>query len=489
LLFVLVTALAACSGGTKDCPVGQRLWQGECVPVSDQDLVGDDWKRPDTSDPEPVGPEPVDEVADAPSDADAPRDSTPDLADVPDSDFVATGQVGSPCTSPNDCDPGLSCLGGWPGGYCTKKECDGSGDCPEGSACFALAEGFKTCVDLCTDSGQCRTAEGYRCKTFDDGLGEPLRMCYSTTDAAGGTGAPCDKHEDCGGESQCLFSFPYGYCARVFCSADQPCADGDRCVRLNGVPTCLKGCAASTDCAWQGVDYELVCKAARDVDNTQVKVCLTNVSGEPLGSACKSDFECDTGLACTIVSRGRCVLGAETCLSDADCPRANDFCVMSEPSLAGLCTKSCSSGQKCPAGTTQCVSHDGTTGTCLPACFNANLCPGGGAMSCVYGDPLSSTTGAAVSVCAVVYLGDPGAPCAADSECDSGDCVLGSAGVGYCSTACPVQLLSVCPFPLGCATVAGQKRCHLRCDATANACPAGFACQQPAGDPWVCVPL
>lgn len=484
LLMALLLVAASCSGASSECDEGFRRWQGKCVAVSDEDLSGEDWKGSDTSEPEPAEPVAVEEVAEA-AEVDVPTDLPPE---VPDSDFVATGQVGSPCTSPNDCDLGLSCLGGWPGGYCTKKECDANDDCPEGSACFALSDGFKACVDLCTGSGQCRTAAGYRCKTFDDGTGQPLSMCYSTTDAAGATGAPCEKHEDCADAGQCLFSFPYGYCATAFCSAEQPCADGE-CVRLNGVPTCLKGCAATDDCKVAGVDYERVCKAARNIDNVQVKVCLTNVSGKPIGEACKTDFECDTGLTCTIVSRGRCALGAETCLSDGDCPAANDFCVMSEPSLAGLCTKSCSAGQKCPPGTTQCVTRDGTSGTCLPSCFTAALCPGGDAMSCVYGDPLSSTTGAAVSVCTVVYLGDPGSPCAADAECASGSCLKGAGGAGYCTSTCPVQLMSVCPFPMGCATYNGQKRCHLRCDSTANDCPAGFSCQQPAGDPWVCLPM
>jgi hypothetical protein len=490
-LLVLVVLVGACSGGgSSDCADGFRQWQGSCIPVSDHDLTGGDWTRPDTPGPEPVEPEPqaVEEVLDVPEGT-PEVDVTPDVpADVPDSDFVATGQVGSPCNGPNDCDLGLGCLGGWPGGYCTLQECTSDGACPEGSACFALAEGFKTCVDLCTDSGQCRTAEGYRCKVFDDGTGEPVKMCYATSEGAGGTGAPCEKHEDCGGDLQCLFSFPYGYCARAFCSEAEPCADGE-CVRLNGVPTCLKGCASTDDCKVAGVDFERVCTSARTVANVQVKVCLTNVSGKALGEACRTDFECDTGLTCRIVSRGRCALGTEPCLSDTDCPRANDFCIMGEAAMAGLCTQSCSASKKCPAGTSQCVSHDGVNGTCLPSCFNANLCPGDGVMSCVYGDPLYSSTGDAIQACDVVYLGDPGAPCAASSECEYGTCLLGSGGTGYCTAPCPQQLLSVCPFPMACATSGASKRCYLRCDPTADDCPSGMTCQHPTGDPWVCLPL
>jgi len=484
LLALPLWLLACGGGGSEDCADGYYLWQGQCVPRVTGDISGGDWQppKPDTAEPQPE-PTP-EEVAVEVVEADAEA-----IEEVIESDFVATGQVGSPCTSPNDCDPGLTCLGGWPGGSCTITGCDpATKPCPEGAACVALADGFRACVATCTDHAQCRTGEGYRCKTLDDGSGTPVRFCHATDEDAAGLGGPCERTEECAGPLACLLGFPYGYCGQLFCD-EVPCEAG-ACVRLNGVPTCLKGCGTADDCRYDDKDWDLVCQSVRAVDNTQVKVCLGDVEAKGLGETCASDFECDAsaGLGCHLLARGRCALGDEPCRTDAECPRANDFCLMGESAPVGMCTKGCDGSSKCP-GTAQCLNETGTTGTCSPACFSANLCPGGGVMDCVYGDPLVSSTGSGVSACAIVYLGSPGAPCRATSECAGGaTCLTGLTPQGYCLAPCPAGILTSCPFPTTCATHKLQKGCYLRCDPSADDCPAGFTCDTPSGAPPVCLP-
>lgn len=480
-------ALACSPDESSDCSDGFYRWQGSCVPVADNDIQGSDWVKeiPDTSEAEDMD---AADGGDSLPEAEDVAELSEGVLEVPSSEFVDEGQVGSSCTSPNHCDEGLTCLGGWSGGYCTKQDCEDEGDCPEGSLCASMGDGFKACVDACDAHADCRTEEGYRCKTFGDSLGERVQYCHATDTGASGLGGPCERHEGCDFAMTCQFSFPYGYCSEILCDVGVPCEEG-ACVRFDGATTCLKPCASAEDCDYQGVDYELSCKSVKNVENVQEKVCLSAVEGKPIGETCMSDFECDgsAGLHCRVMSRGYCALGPEPCLGDGDCLRPNDFCVMNNAGLLGLCTKSCSSGMKCP-GTTHCLSQDGADGDCLPGCFTDSACPGTGQMSCVFGDPIASSTGDPAKACTSLYMGVPGAECLGDDECHSGQCLMGPFGRGTCVSACPSGILTLCPFPTTCATLAGQKRCYRRCDPNDNDCPPGFDCASPPGDAPVCTP-
>jgi hypothetical protein len=483
-LIALLVALAACGGGKQGCPPGQYDWHGYCVPITQLETEDADWELvpPETAEPTAEDAALPEEVTAAEEAGDEGQGE-----DVAQSEFQAHGQVGSPCSSPSQCDQGLTCLGTWLGGYCSKEDCDGSGGaCPEGSACFSMNMGFKACLASCQGDADCRTDAGYRCKTLDGGGDQAVRLCWGTIPAAREMGAPCSKHDECAGSMVCNFAFPYGYCTDVLCDAEHPCAQGE-CVRLNGQPTCLKACTGDPDCKWQGDDYDLACKSARNFDNQQVKVCLSSVAGKPLGQACLSSFECQSGL-CRILMRGRCGVEGSPCLADLDCKKPNDFCLMEEGGLFGLCTASCGAGLECE-GTAQCLTKDGSTGECFPPCFQDASCPGEDAMQCVFGDPIASDVGSGQRVCFVAIPGEPGSRCTDDSECNAGDCLMGASGSGYCVKPCPTQLFSVCPFPMGCSSYASQKRCLKRCDPSAQDCPAGFTCAKPQGDSAnLCVP-
>jgi hypothetical protein len=65
--------------------------------------------------------------------------------------------VGAACTADVDCfvgDTHLVCLP-FKGGYCGHEGCQGSADCPPGSACVTHDDGNNYCFLLCTDKPQC----------------------------------------------------------------------------------------------------------------------------------------------------------------------------------------------------------------------------------------------------------------------------------------------------------------------------------------------
>jgi len=78
-------------------------------------------------------------------------------------------QIGDPCSGPDDCPPGGTCLGYlgyYDGGYCSAPCFQGCA-CPTGSTCFGLEtqEGmpFNSCLGGCTEDGGC-SRPGYVCQ-------------------------------------------------------------------------------------------------------------------------------------------------------------------------------------------------------------------------------------------------------------------------------------------------------------------------------------
>ncbi len=76
--------------------------------------------------------------------------------------------IGDACISDMACEH-LKCLTPEPNGFCTKTMCNFSG-CPTGSHCFEepADSGTFVCLKDCTDSGDCRTGEGYTCDGTDN---------------------------------------------------------------------------------------------------------------------------------------------------------------------------------------------------------------------------------------------------------------------------------------------------------------------------------
>jgi hypothetical protein len=111
-------------------------------------------------------------------------DTSPDTpADVPDGvPEVITGDgiVGDPCTDGGQCGgvPGslkqcLTSVSGYaefPGGYCS-AECASAVDCGTGNVCVDFM-GYKYyCLKRCSSNEDCRSTEGYTCKTIETSSG------------------------------------------------------------------------------------------------------------------------------------------------------------------------------------------------------------------------------------------------------------------------------------------------------------------------------
>ena len=108
------------------------------------------------------------------------RDGGPILSDA---GGPPTGSVGAGCATAADCTAimGGTCitnLGGFitlPGGYCSVA-CTTAATCGAGATCLTLGfGGGGQCVDTCTASTDCRTAEGYVCQALPFGPGG--RVC------------------------------------------------------------------------------------------------------------------------------------------------------------------------------------------------------------------------------------------------------------------------------------------------------------------------
>lgn len=73
------------------------------------------------------------------------------------------GGVGAACGADSDCDSGLGCVTGMPGGYCTTT-CESHADCPGDALCWELVGVSElVCLDSCSQNSDCRTGDGYVC--------------------------------------------------------------------------------------------------------------------------------------------------------------------------------------------------------------------------------------------------------------------------------------------------------------------------------------
>jgi hypothetical protein len=94
--------------------------------------------------------------------------------------------IGRECKDFTECDGKAMCLP-WSGGYCSISDCSSfgsfSGKCPTGAACIPLTDSrfsLKThwlCLQLCKDDSNCRTGDGYSCKSMKDDQSNSKLVC------------------------------------------------------------------------------------------------------------------------------------------------------------------------------------------------------------------------------------------------------------------------------------------------------------------------
>jgi len=470
--------VAGCGDSVKvvNCPLGTIPQGSQCVPIEADTVVADVLDPADTT---------------APADTATPEDtaSSEDTAGGEDTTPVDTAtppaETGAACVKNADCEGG-TCLD-WRGGYCTTLGCDGGG-CPDGASCVAAAGGNHVCLLDCEDDGDCRSGGEQACKRVRDGDDGPVRaLCYGVDADAAGAGAACSDATDCAGAAACLPSFPGGYCAVIGCTAGS-CPAGAECVEVDDEPTCLRACVSDGDCdGTEGAERR--CGVLESVSGGTVSVCISGVAAGPIGAACLSDFECESG-TCQILGDGTCGQTGGPCFPASvatDCNGA-ESCLLSNDSRAGVCTRPCGPGAvSCPDGSF-CVADgsESTSGGCRPECTTGgNACGGINGLECRFGIPLSDGAQGRY-VCRRERPRGFASPCVSAGDCRSGQCLKPSGGgTGLCVDACVGD--GYCPFPGSCVFGA-ESVCYPACFSSGD-CPSGFSCAAPSGSPRnVCTP-
>lgn len=501
LSVVLVTAVTVggCEGDSGGCPAGYQSIGGACQPiladvtVVDQgklpdavadaflDLTGNDTAIPDTT--------PTDTTADVLPDG---VEDVPPPFDIPEPE----GIVGDPCRRDLDCDGDLICLG-WPGGYCSQKDCDDPDQpekaCPDGAVCMSLLTDTSSCFRACTSNADCRPWEGrYACKRVPDDTKSEANICHEVLEeGAGGWAAPCTTHTDCAGQRACVEALPGGACLELFCSPERPCADPNTvCARLDGVATCLPRCTIDDDCAAVGVGTasgEVGCGTIRDITGTTVAACLSSTAGLTIGERCVSGVECLSEY-CEILGQGLCtgMTPRLTCFDERDCP-VGSLCE-ARPRPIGVCSYPCSAATPCSLGG-RCAAEEEGAAACRPTCewdltHTSHDCTSETGWSCVWGVPIGDEAREGY-VCHELAGGSVGASCSDDFDCttDGATCYRPDPTArGFCTRTCGPA--TPCPFGSYCLDVGQGYRCQRVCHSGTD-CPDGLVCGS-AGGRFVC---
>ncbi len=470
------------SGSSCYCPEDQGFTQVgvTCVknePTPDTTSTGDTLTDSTTGSDTVGGELPgTDDATDQPDVQDTV--DVPIQPDVPDTSSPKK-VVGAACTDDLDCLGGLQCFS-WPKGYCTLTPCADTGTpCPGASQCWTGDAAMPAvCSQACDSVLDCRKADGYGCKRLSTTFGGlDANLCLPSGAAA--TGMGCTKSLDCAGDNTCLTDMAGGYCGRLGCSPTDPCDADSACVMRNGKFTCLKTCAADTDCAI-ATKQSRKCVTKSDVKKATVQVCLDSVKAAPVGSPCVADLDCDSK-SCAIFAKGTCATGGAVCLTDGQCGAAAPCNIPKDGSQdKGTCSATCDTTKNCPTGGFCVDSGNSGSGGCAAKCMGPGddaSCGGVPGLVCLFGQPLVTPTGVTQPgyACAPRPAGTAGADCTATTDCAKGtNCIVNAQTTGgYCATPCAN---TPCPFGSVCTDM-GISMCQRMCSIDED-CPPLFTCLQ-----------
>ena len=469
---IALAALLASCGDTVtiiECPLGTRPDGSQCVPWDDGggtlDAATGDSVQDVTSTSDTTTFPTLDTTPGGRSDV------GPAQAEVETTDPAAEeGKVGAACKLNSECDGG-TCLD-MPGGYCTLLDCQLTG-CPAGAACVDLPGGNTGCLAECAAVGDCRADQA--CKPQLSVDGGDVTVCHGVVADAGGVGGLCDGDVDCAGANLCSPMMPGGYCTVTPCEAGG-CPEDSVCVDLGGATMCLLACDSDDACGGD-VDAERRCAPVASLASDVVSVCISAVSGQPIGGACSSDFDCES-VTCEVLGHGRCSQSGLPCepQSPGDTCSAAEACLDQGQGAVGRCTQPCATDLGCPGGAF-CVGDAGAAaGLCRPSCAGLGAsddCPGEDGFQCGFGFALGDTQAQGRYLCDLPAPADVGASCGGAEACPAGTCESGA-----CTMPCDADLY--CPFPGVCVTGAPAPTCRKACLSSAD-CPGGTSCATQAG--------
>lgn len=143
---------------------------------------------------------------------------------------TTTGCTATSCAKYSVCDSAAAA--------CVSDFCNTTSDCPSGHQCIETY-----CVNPCEYDWDCRTEQGYACKSFQDGQ-------FCGIEGIGSPGDSCASHTACSGDAACIYLEQDGYCAALGCDAfEVSCPIFTSCAHTPwGLDFCGKTCNSDGDC-------------------------------------------------------------------------------------------------------------------------------------------------------------------------------------------------------------------------------------------------
>ncbi|RJO66750.1 MAG: hypothetical protein C4523_11380, partial [Myxococcales bacterium] len=408
----------------------------------------------------------------------------------PEPDTTNCGDAGTECTNQDKCDGEGAChdngfkIAETPCGSASDTDCDNPDTCNGGGSCQANYElPDKTCgtaataclnQDYCNGSGGCQDfgAKPNRTSCDADGSGCSVGDACQTGNCVAGALADCSGMADACNTGVCQSQGATTY----------------QCVKVpaNENGTCTDGNACTqTDKCQSGscIGTNPIACVAQDQCHV-VGVCNT-ATGQCSNPAKPDRTFCDADAdGCTVSDKclaGACVAGVE-----ADCSTLTDVCYTGVCESTGNASYRCVrdpsplEGEPCNADTTGCTQNDAcTTGVCTPGPL-ADC----SALADVCNDAVCLPTGITSYQCAKDPLPKEGFACDADANgCTVGDaCQIGACLAGPaadCSTeddACNSGICeSIDAATYRCVKDSSPKE-TLSCDADGSGCTIGDVC-------------
>jgi hypothetical protein len=323
-----------------------------------------------------------------------------------------------------------------------------TGGCRADYACDTFT---RTCLESCTQSpSDClwRMRDGELVNDPDPGIGcnRATGRCYVEGNDDATAGDACEDDRDCQDDGECVGGafYPRGYCTRMFCSENLPCAAGDVCARaVDGIDRlCLASCRVGSELDAADPDAAIVGTAGANPDCGHGQRCVWdgvheasdaenggcwpgNYSAETtydVGTACVTDADCYSpfgygvclfGTLGGLVPSGICAItgcaGGEggmpvglsggrlapvvlpTVWQDAVCrTSAGDACFVQyddDDVQRTICLHTCESADDCLPGYACVDADDEGSRVCFALCSEDTDCRAGARCFEEFGDP------------------------------------------------------------------------------------------------------
>jgi hypothetical protein len=243
----------------------------------------------------------------------------------------------------------------------------GGPECATRADCLALGEEHRG--EVCSVNGRCEScASDGQCELREECDPESSRCVFKP-----GWGDDCSLNADCDAGELCVQGLCVSEREATLCVDGECLAEGQRCNRVNGVCEQDLGCLSDTDCAQAEIcNVPSHACVTRCTAETVLDDCgLGQVCYEGRCSACATNADCPSGLACDLKLLQCVTDGSARCLSDRDCEvgltcnAATGFCTSEPPPC--LSDEDCLADERCEVSSGRCEP-----GSCQPDRWEPN---------------------------------------------------------------------------------------------------------------------